>query len=113
MSKPRVGVVGGGVVGGAVQKLCGPETIIYDPAKPEYAGNREAMKRCDVAFISVPTPMAPDGRCDTSIVEEVVSWLSVPLIIIRSTVSPGTTDRLIKKYNRRIVFQTEYLGEPG
>src|SRR3972149_6445748 len=111
MSKPRVGVVGGGVVGGAVQKLCGPETIIYDPAKPEYAGNREAMKRCDVAFICVPTPMAPDGRCDTSIVEEAVAWVKAPLLIIRSTVAPGTTDRLREKYDKHIVFQPEYLGE--
>lgn len=111
MPKPRVGVVGGGVVGSAMQKLCGPETIIYDPAKPEFAGNKEKINTCDVVFVSVPTNMRPDKKCDTSIVEEVVSWISAPLIIIRSTIAPGTTDRLMKKYNKRIVFQPEYLGE--
>lgn len=52
-------------------------------------------------FICVPTPAAPDGRCDTSIVEEVLYQLeehSAPdyrnVAVIKSTVPPGTTDRL-------------------
>jgi UDPglucose 6-dehydrogenase len=40
-----------------------------------------------------------------------VAWVQAPLIIVRSTVAPGTTDRLRDKYNKRIVFQPEYLGE--
>lgn len=111
MAKPKVGVVGGGVVGGAMQKLCGPETVIYDPYHPEYKNNKGQINACDVVFVAVPTPMADDGHCDTSIVEEVISWIEAPLIIIRSTVSPGTTDRLREKYNKHIVFQPEYLGE--
>lgn len=111
MGKPKVGIVGGGVVGSAMVKLCGDDTVIYDPYKSEYSGNRAAVCRCDVVVVCVPTPMNPDGSCDTSIVEDVISWLDVPLILLRSTVSPGTTDRLCKKYNRRIVFQPEYLGE--
>ncbi|MCG3128571.1 MAG: UDP-N-acetyl-D-mannosamine dehydrogenase [Phycisphaerae bacterium] len=111
MAKPRVGVVGGGVVGSAMLNLCGPETVVYDPAKPEFAGNKGKINTCDVVFVSVPTPMRDDRKCDTSIVEEVISWVEAPLIIIRSTVAPGTTDRLSKKYGRNIVFQPEYLGE--
>ncbi len=111
MAKPKVGVVGGGVVGGATVKLCGPDTIVYDPYKKELANNRDAINRCDVVFICVPTPMAEDGHCDTSIVEEAVAWVQAPLMIIRSTVAPGTTDRLCKQYNKHIVFQPEYLGE--
>ena len=111
MAKPRVGVVGGGVVGGAMVKLCGPETIVYDPYHPEHAQNKDKINTCDVVFICVPTPMNDDGSCNTSIVEETVAWVNVPLIIIRSTVAPGTTDRLRQKYNKHIVFQPEYLGE--
>jgi UDPglucose 6-dehydrogenase len=111
VSKPKVGVVGGGVVGTAMQKLCGPETVVYDPYKPELAGNREHIDACDVVFICVPTPMNDDGSCNTAIVEEVVSWVAAPLLILRSTVSPGTTDRLCAKYGKQIVFQPEYLGE--
>ncbi len=111
MPKPKVGVVGGGVVGTAMVQLCGLETVIYDPYRPEYANNKDALNTCDVVFVSVPTAMKADGSCDTAIVEEVVAWLKAPLIIIRSTVAPGTTDRLRQKHNKRIVFQPEYLGE--
>lgn len=111
MAKPKVGVVGGGVVGNAMVRLCGAETVVYDPYKPELARHKDAINACDVVFICVPTPMADDGHCDTSIVEEAVAWVQAPLIIIRSTVAPGTTDRLRERYNKHIVFQPEYLGE--
>lgn len=111
MAKPKVGVVGGGVVGSAMQNLCGPETVIFDPYKPEFAGNREKINTCDVVLLSVPTPMNDDRTCNTSIVEEAVAWVQAPLLLIRSTVSPGTTDRLVAKYKKNIVFQPEYLGE--
>lgn len=111
MAKPKVGVVGGGVVGAAMEKLCGPETVIFDPYKPEFAANKDAINKCDIAFICVPTPMNDDRTCNTAIVEEAVSWVQAPLQIIRSTVSPGTTDRLVEKYKKHIVFQPEYLGE--
>ena len=109
--KPKVGVVGGGVVGSAMRHLCGPDTVTYDPYVPEYAGNKDAINACDVVFISVPTPMSDDGTCNTNIVEETVAWVEAPLLIIRSTVAPGTTDRLAAKYKKNIVFQPEYLGE--
>jgi UDPglucose 6-dehydrogenase len=110
MRKPRVGVVGAGVVGTAMQRLFGPETVMYDP-RPDCPQDKEAINGCDAVFICVPTPMKNDGSCDTSIVEEAVSWVEAPLIVVRSTVSPGTTDRLRKKYNKPVVFQPEYLGE--
>ena len=112
MRKPRVACVGGGVVGTATRALCGPETVVYDVRKePGYTQDRSLVNSCDVAFIAVPTPMAGDRTCDTSIVEEVIAWVTCPLIIIRSTVAPGTTDRLARKYKRNVVFQPEYLGE--
>jgi len=110
MKKPKVGVVGSGVVGLAIQKLCGPETVMYD-TKPGYTQDKKAINTCAAVFICVPTPMSADRSCDTSIVEEVVSWVEAPLIIIRSTVSPGTTDRLRERYGRAVVFPPEYLGE--
>jgi UDPglucose 6-dehydrogenase len=113
MPKPKVGVVGAGVVGTAMQRLCGPETVMYD-TKPGCSQDKNAINACEVVFVCVPSPMKSDGSCDTSIVEEAVAWIEAPLIILRSTVSPGTTDRLRQQYSKHIVFQPEYLGEtPG
>ena len=111
MQKPKVGVVGAaGVVGGGVSKLFGPDTVQYD-IQPGFDQDKDAVNACDAAFVCVPTPMGPDKACDTSIVEEVVAWIETPLIIIRSTIVPGTTDRLRETYGKRIVFQPEYTGE--
>jgi UDPglucose 6-dehydrogenase len=73
----------------------------------------EADTRWDVAFISTPSPMNKDGSCDTSMVEQAIErWHEhVDLFIIRSTVTPGTTDRLAEKYNTKVVMQPEYVGE--
>lgn len=107
----KAAIIGYGVVGKAQEKLLGKENcIIHDPSLG-FDNKEKINSECYIAFISVPTPMSDDGSCDTRIVEESVKWLSTPLIVIRSTVVPGTTDFLSKKYKKNIVFQPEYLGE--
>ena len=66
------------------------------------------MNRSRFAFVCVPTPAAADGAADTSIVEEVVSWIESEIIIIRSTVPVGTSDRLRVETGKAVVFQPEY-----
>lgn len=104
----KVAIIGFGYVGQAYKKLF-PDAKIYDP-KRGYR-NKTAVNKCDLAIICVPTPKNHDGSCNTSIVEEIVSWLKTPLILIKSTVSPGTTTELKKRYKKRICFSPEYLGE--
>jgi UDPglucose 6-dehydrogenase len=104
----RVAIVGLGVVGKAMRGLF-PGAAVYD--EPLGLGSREAVNECDVAFVCVPTPGTDEGPLDTSVVEEVLSWLETELVILRSTVNPGTTNRLSREYGKRIVFQPEYLGE--
>jgi UDPglucose 6-dehydrogenase len=119
MSK-TVGCVGAGWVGKATINLFGwDKVVLYDPfigyENPLHSitanTSKEDINRCPITFIAVPTNGLESGLLDTSIVEEVVAWCESPLIVIRSTVNPGTTDYLAKKYNKRIVFQAEYLGE--
>lgn len=70
-----------------------------------------SKQKHDFAFICVPTPMIEKtGRCDTSIVEECVKLVNADIIVIKSTVEPGTTDRLIKETGKNIVFSPEYAG---
>lgn len=101
----KIGIVGAGAVGLAMAKLF-VDPAVYD--EPKGIGTRDSVNRCDIAFICVPTPMAQDGSCDTSIVDSVVAWLETPVVVIRSTVAVGTTTALARKYNKRVVFQPEY-----
>jgi UDPglucose 6-dehydrogenase len=71
-------------------------------------------------FICLPTPMYKDGRCDTSIVETVVKAVDKaaikrnisPVVTIKSTVPPGTTEKLNNEVKNIIVcFNPEFLTE--
>lgn len=106
----RVGIIGLGWVGEFMNKQF-PNALVYDPLRPEYHTKEQINRYCSAAFICVPTPNLPDGSLDTSIVEECVAWCTCPLIVIRSTLNPGTADRLAEKYKKRIVVNPEYLGE--
>ena len=63
----------------------------------------------------MPTPTNNQGECDTRIVESVIAELRAAhyegVIVIKSTVVPGTTERLIEQYDDRIVFVPEFLKE--
>jgi len=107
-ARPAVGIVGCGFVGQSLLRLFG-ECPVYDPAKGQT--DREAINRCRFAFVCVPTPTGPRGECDVSLVEETVRWIESDLIVIRSTVAPGTTDRLRNETGKHIIFQPEYIGE--
>lgn len=104
----KIGIVGYGHVGKAIHALF-PNASVYDA--PMEIGSKSEVNGCEVAFICVPTPSLPDGQCDTSIVEEVVSWLNATVIVIRSTVPVGFTDAMKERTGKRIVFQPEYYGE--
>lgn len=88
-----------------------PEALVCDPTYPQTVSLEEINARCEVVFVCVPTPNLATGALDTSIVEEVVAGLEVPLVVIRSTVQPGTCDRLEARYGRPVCMQPEYLGE--
>ena len=95
------------------------DVIVYDPA---YHANQsiegitfvDSVQGCDacaMGVVCVPTPQAPDGSCDTTYVRDTIEKLSSPLIVIKSTVTPGTTDELRATTGKRIVFSPEYVGE--
>jgi UDPglucose 6-dehydrogenase len=116
----NVGVVGSnGWVGKSMIKLF-PDAIAYDLESPDMGGinftkNIEDLAQCEYAFICVPTPPKENGQCDTSIVEDSIKKLNNlngdSVITIRSTIELMTTEKLVEKYNHKIAFQPEYLGE--
>jgi UDPglucose 6-dehydrogenase len=111
----KLGIVGYGVVGSALAKLfrAAHEVVIFDKFLAPFSddAHRHAVNDCDLAFLSVPTPAAGDClSCDLSAVEECAQWIQAPLCI-RSTVVPGTTDRLSALTKRPIAFSPVYIGE--
>lgn len=116
-SMDKIAIVGAnGYVGKAMASMLKDkyELVLIDPAledNPVY----EDTKNCELAIVCVPTPMDKSQKfpypCNTSIVEEVVQNLETPVILIKSTVVPGTTDELKKKYHKRICMSPEYSGE--
>jgi UDPglucose 6-dehydrogenase len=107
----KVGVVGLGFVGNGMRKLFGQTHQVagYDPSVASSA--KDDLDGAEVTFICVPTPMAQDGSADISIVETVVKWVKSPIIVIKSTVPPGTTDMLMSRYRKNLHFSPEYMGE--
>lgn len=112
----KIALIGNGYVGKAYQKFF-PDAVMYNRHLIDVLGNKFDNKgeinECDMAIVAVPTKMNEDGTCDTSIVEEIVSWLETPLILIKSTIPPGTTKRLKKLTGKRICHSPEYVGEGG
>jgi len=104
----KIGIVGLGHVGNSILALF-KDAIAYDKYKG--IGSKEEINKCDIVFICVPTPTNKKG-CDTSQVEDVISWCEAKYLIIRSTVYIGFSDDMIEKYHKNIIFQPEYYGEP-
>ena len=113
----KLGIVGYGVVGKALAKVFrsasgNSDLVIYDKFAKGMNNprRRTELQRCDLVFIAVPTPEGPDGNCDLTAIEEVVSWVK-PVMCIKSTVPPGTVDRLAGQHGKAICFSPEYVGE--
>ena len=106
--KMKVGIIGLGHVGTAMHNLF-KDAIVYDKFKN--IGTMDDINNCDAAFICVPTPMHENGSCDTTAVDDVLSWCNCKVLIIRSTVRVGYTREMAKKLHKKIVFQPEYYGE--
>lgn len=119
-----VGIVGsegcvGSAVGLGLERL-GHRILRHDLRLGTTIANVLAATVC---FICVPTPQMADGDCDTSIVEGVVKDLVEAhyngIIAIKSTVLPGTTQRLrdtmawkyTDGYSPKLAFVPEFLRE--
>ena len=122
----RIGIVGKGFVGSAVQFGFSPsvgvdaEVKVYDkdPNKSTHT-LQEVVLGSDIIFLSVPTPSNKDGSINLDIVKSILNDINEiysetvnSIILLRSTVIPGTTRKLQQKYPKlRIVFNPEFLTE--
>ena len=110
-----VGIIGNGFVGEAVAFAfsSSSDVFIYDKNPLKSKDDLTTVHNCDYVFVCVPTPMFEDGTQDLSYVESVFkNATSKPIYILKSTVLPGTTKKLISNFsNIKIVFSPEFLTE--
>jgi UDPglucose 6-dehydrogenase len=108
----RVGIIGMGTVGRTISEQFGrhSETVEYDLTHGEPYPQADLVA-CHFAVICVSSPSRSDGGCDVSMVEEAVRRVPVDYVLIKSTIAPGTTDRLIAETGKSICFSPEYIGE--
>lgn len=108
----KIAIMGGGYVGNAMYDFFAnrADIVSYGMAKDEIYP-KEQIDSADAVLICVSTPMANDGSCDVSSVENAIAKIDNDHILIKSTVAPGTTERLSKGFNKNICFSPEYIGE--
>jgi nucleotide sugar dehydrogenase len=137
MSDATVGQIGYGFIGNAVVELFRTHVnsvMIYDKAKSGSMSEAVApgavlcsdidgvVNNAEVIFVAVPTPMKPTGECHTGIVESVLQDIqnaaiklrrdiSSFIVVIKSTVPAGFTQRMQDRFALRIVFSPEFLTE--
>lgn len=115
MDKLKLGIVGHGFVGKAVEFGFNTPKVDIEIADPRRGTSVDDLsKDLDVVFVAVPTPMGDSGEIDASIVTDVVETLleeTKALILLKSTVTPDIVDRLSRLDLKRFIYNPEFLTE--
>ncbi len=112
-NKINVGIVGCGVIGGALIKWIEENNsencsvLRKDPPK----GLNDDLSKADVVFVSIHIPTEEDGSQNLTTLGEIINDCPNVPIYVRTTLKPGTCDMLSKKYNKQVNFMPEFLTE--
>ena len=118
-----IGVIGMGYVGTALKESFKSyhkiETYDLEDSLSSCNSINTLISKTQIIFLCVPTPMNKNGSCDLSIVEGIISEIdscinneSNKIIVIKSTVPPGATEKLNNTYDKfDIIFNPEFLTE--
>jgi UDPglucose 6-dehydrogenase len=113
MGKINVGIIGCGFVGGALKRWLeehnsdNVKLFISDPPK----GFDDNMENADIIFISIHLPTENDGYQDLTLLKQIINKLPDKPIFIRTTILPGTADKLSNEFKKQIYFMPEFLTE--
>tara|TARA_R110001583_G_scaffold193414_1_gene361905 strand:+ start:460 stop:1287 length:828 start_codon:yes stop_codon:yes gene_type:complete len=114
----NIGIIGQGFVGNAIYQKFKKyyKVLTYDLNTSKCNTTKQKLlKNSEIIFVCLPTPMNTNGSCNLNIVESVINELNIIgnyLVVIKSTIPPGTTEKFNKKYkNIDIIFNPEFLTE--
>lgn len=117
--KTKIGIIGIGMVGSPLKRYFeevrglarGENLFLYDTDPQK--GFFDDINSADIIFICVPTPRSSDGSVALAAVLSAFSTIrGEKIVVIKSTVPPGTTEQLQKKYpSLKILFNPEFLTE--
>lgn len=103
-------IIGCGIVGSNVRaKLERLNPDVVDKFKPDVT-DYDVHKYYDIAFVCVDTPMNGNSLCDCTEVKNAIIDNNAGIFVVKSTVLPGTTDKLAAETGKRIVFSPEFYG---
>lgn len=111
----KIGIVGLGFVGGAIKyaftERFDLDLVLVDPAKG-FNNTIDDLADCSGVFIAVPSPQGDDGKCNTSIMENVLSQLKAinyhGVIISKCTAPPDVYEKLNEEFPN-LVHAPEFL----
>ena len=114
-----IGIIGQGFVGNAVyQKFKNHYDIKTFDIKGRIHCNSDEQETLnnEIIFICLPTPMNEDESCHIDIVESAIKRVVdngvSKIVVIKSTIPPGTVEKWNKKFSSiDIVFNPEFLTE--
>lgn len=112
-NKIKIGIVGMGYVGEAVGYWFKREEhplFLYDRYKK--IGSPKEVNEADMIFICVPTPFNEKGAGydDSAVSESLGSLSSSKIVVIKSTVLPGSTERRQRQFpQHKILCSPEFL----
>lgn len=121
----KLGLIGVGIVGSAFYEGMKHafEIVRYDKNKPENSDVHSISDLLKVVdgpiFVCVPTPMQRDGSASIENIQNILNEIKFSynedvkkIVVIKSTVPPGTCEKLDKQYlSVSVVFNPEFLTE--
>ena len=76
-----------------------------------YKGYNDDMSECDVFFIQIHIPTEADGTQNLDTLRDIIKGLPDKPIFIRTTILPGTSNKLSQELNHHVYFMPEFLTE--
>jgi nucleotide sugar dehydrogenase len=110
----RVGFIGQGWIGKnyADDFVTRGIAVVRYSLDPQHLHNRDDIATCDIVFIAVPTPTTPDGHNVNSVRDVLPLVGKGKIAVIKSTISPGTTEQLQYEFpDIFVIHSPEFLVE--